>query len=287
MDLTIAGGIALNDGYRIPRFGFGTFKLALGGEAEQTVAFAIQDGYRLIDCARFYGNEAAVGIGIANGGIPRDQLFVTSKVWNDRLIDGTVRESIEESLRDLQLDYLDLMLIHWPVEDKFISAWKVLEQARDEGLVRSIGIANCRVSHLQQLMASSNTPPAVNQLEFHPYLQDNQTLAFCGEHGIVFEAWSPLGRGRCLEDPVIVELAKAHEATAGQIVLAWQRSKGIVAIPRSRNTTRVHENALDLKTPLTAAEIAAIDALDRQEPVSPNSTPETFAEHLNQRSSHF
>ena len=287
MDLTIAGGITMNDGHRIPRFGFGTYHLEPDGEAQEAVAFAIQDGYRLIDCARFYGNEAAVGVGIANGSVPRDELFVTSKVWNDRQIDGTVRESIEESLRDLQLDYLDLMLIHWPVEDRFVHTWKVLEQARDEGLVRSIGVANCRVAHIERLMATSDTVPAVNQLEFHPYLQDNKTLAFCAGHGIVFEAWSPLGRGACLDDPVIAGIAQTHGASPAQVVLAWERSKGIVAIPRSRNAQRVHANAQDLASSLTDAEVAVIDALDRQEPVNPNSTPENFAEHLNQRSSHF
>ena len=287
MDMTIAGGITMNDGYRIPRIAFGTYHLEPDGEAERAVATAIRAGYRHIDCARFYHNETAVGVGIANGGVPRDQLFITSKVWNDRLIDGTVRESIEESLRDLQLDYLDLMLIHWPVEGKLVAAWKVLEQARDEGLVRSIGVANCRVPHLQQLMTAGATMPAVDQLEFHPYMQDAKTLAFCESQGIVFEAWSPLGRGACMDDPVVTSIAEAHRATPAQVILAWERGKGIVALPRSRNEERIRSNALELAEPLTSDEVAALDALDRQQPVNPNSTPENFAAHLNGKSSHF
>lgn len=291
MDMTIAGGYPLNDGYRIPRMAFGTYHLEPGGECEEAVAFAIEDGYRLIDCARFYANEAAVGAGIAEGlrraGIPRQELFVVSKVWNDRQIDGTVRESIEESLRDLGLDYLDLMMIHWPVEGRYLDTWKVLEQVRDEGLVRSIGVANCRVSHLERLMAESGTVPAVDQMEHSPYMQDEDTRSFCGAHGIVYEAWSPLGRGSCLEDPVITGIAQAHGATPGQVILEWERGKGIIPLPRSRNKGRIHANAQELAEPLTLLEVMAIDALDRKQPVNPQSTPETFAEHLNSKSSHF
>ena len=287
MAATHADSYTLNDGYQIPQLAFGTYHLEPGGEAERAVSFAIRDGYRHIDCARFYGNEAAVSLGIKDSGVPRDQLFITSKVWNDRQIDGTVRASIEESLRDLQLDYLDLMLIHWPVEGRYVQTWHILEQARDEGLVRSIGVANCRVTHLQHLMAETGTVPAVDQMEHHPYMQDNDTLAFCHEHGIVYEAWSPLGRGACLEDPVIAGVAHAHGASTAQVILAWERDKGIIPLPRSRNAERIHANAQPLEHPLTPAEIHAIDALDRKEPVNPNSTPESFAAHLNGRSSHF
>lgn len=194
MDITIEQGIEMNDGYRISRIAFGTYGLE-GTDATEAVERAIDAGYRHIDCARFYGNEKEVGAALAQTSVPRSELFVTSKVWNDRQLDGTVRESVEESLADLQLDYLDLLLIHWPVADRFVDTWKIFEQLRDEGLVRSIGVSNFQVDHLEKLRAAGGATPAVDQMERHPYLQDNETLAYCRDHGIVYEAWSPLGRG--------------------------------------------------------------------------------------------
>lgn len=285
--LNIANGIELNDGHRIPRLAFGTFDLANGDEAIGAVTYAIETGYRHIDCARFYGNEHSVGKALASCGIPRDELFVTSKVWNDRQIDGTVRESLEESLADLKLDYLDLLLIHWPVEGKFVETWRTFEQLRGEGLVRSIGVSNFRARQLREIMASSDTVPAVNQMEHHPFMQDVETLAFCREHGIAYEAWSPLGRGECLADATIVRVAEAHEASPAQVIIAWHLQHNVIPLPRSKNPARIRTNAQPLATPLSASEIDSLDALNRKAPVSEGIDPEHFAPHLNTLSSHF
>lgn len=287
MDLTIEGGIELNDGKRIPRIAFGTFDLADGDEAAAAVTCAIETGYRHIDCARFYGNEKGVGAALAATDLPRDELFVTSKVWNDRQIDGTVRESVEESLRDLRLEYLDLLLIHWPVAGKFVDTWRVFEQLRDEGLVHSIGVSNFQVAHLHELMNAGGTTPALNQMERHPYLQDGETFAFCRENGIAYEAWSPLGRGGCLDDAVIGEIAKAHEASPAQVIIAWHLQHGVIPLPRSKNPERIRANATALAEPLTDAEMAAIDALDKGKPVIEGIDPSNFAPYLNSLSSHF
>lgn len=287
MNLTIESGIELNDGRFIPRLAFGTFDLADGDEATAAVTCAIEAGYRHIDCARFYGNEKGVGAALAASGVPRDELFIASKVWNDRQIDGTVRESVEESLRDLQLDHLDLLLIHWPVAGKFAGTWRIFEQLREEGLVRSIGVSNFRVTHLRELMAGGNVAPSLDQMEHHPYLQDAGTLAFCRENDIVYEAWSPLGRGGCLDDPVIGEIARAHGASPAQIIIAWHVQHGVIPLPRSKNPERIRANARMLVEPLTEAEMASINALDKGKPVIEGIDPANFAPYLNSLSSHF
>ncbi|MBP3866272.1 MAG: aldo/keto reductase [Eggerthellaceae bacterium] len=287
MDITIANGIELNDGKRIPRLAFGTFDLKDGEEATTAVTCAIEAGYRHIDCARFYGNEKGVGAALASCDVPRDELFVTSKVWNDRQIDGTVRESVEESLRDLRLDYLDLLLIHWPVAGKFVATWRIFEQLRDEGLVRSIGVSNFQVPHLQELLAADGAVPAIDQMERHPYLQDDETFTFCRENGIAYEAWSPLGRGGCLDDETIGAIAAAHGVGAAQVIIAWHMAHDVIPLPRSKNPERIRANATILPEPLTDAEMAAIDALDQGKPVIEGIDPQNFAPYLNALSSHF
>lgn len=287
MDIAIQGGIELNDGNRIPRLAFGTFDLKDGDETTAAILCAIEAGYRHIDCARFYGNEKGVGAGIAAAGVPRGELFVTSKVWNDRQIDGTVRQSVEESLDDLKLDYLDLLLIHWPVEGRFVETWRMFEDLRDEGLARSIGVSNFQTGHLLELLASGGAVPAVDQMERHPYLQDAETHRFCRENGIAYEAWSPLGRGGCLDDETIGEIAAAHGASPAQVIIAWHMAHGVIPLPRSKNPERIRANAQVLAEPLTGAEMAAIDALDRGAPVIEGIDPENFAPYLNGLSSHF
>ena len=286
MDITIGHGIRLNDGHRIPRLAFGTYGLE-GADGTEAVGLALEAGYRHIDCARFYGNEKEVGAALAQTSIPRGELFVTSKVWNDRQIDGTVRESVEESLDDLQLDYLDLLLVHWPVAERFVGTWRIFEQLRDEGLVRSIGVSNFQVGHLEELLAAGGAVLAVDQMERHPYLQDNETLAFCRDHGIVYEAWSPLGRGGCLQDETIASIAKGHDASPAQVIIAWHVQHGVIPLPRSKNPERIRANAQLIADPLTDAEMAAIDALDKGKPIIEGVDPQHFAENLNSLSSHF
>lgn len=284
--MSIADGFKLNDGNLIPRIGFGTYQLEKGEQTEEAVRCAIDAGYRLIDCARFYNNEASVGAALNTCGIPREELFVTTKVWNDRQLDGTVRESVEESLRDLQLDYLDLLLIHWPVEDHYVDTWKIFEELQREGLVRSIGVSNFLTEHIQDILDACTVVPAVDQLERHPYLQDDATLSFCTQHGIIMEAWSPLGRGKCLEDPVITGIAKAHEATPAQVILAWHVQNGVIPLPRSKNPQRIAQNAAALTVHLSAADMEAISALNTMTTVSRGVSPKDFAE-LNALTSHF
>lgn len=278
---TIENGFALNDGRKIPRIGFGTFELAQGDETVQAVLGALEAGYRLIDCARLYANERSVGKALAESGIPRSDLFVTSKVWNDRQLNGQVRQSCEETLTALGLDQLDLFLIHWPVEGCFQKTWEVLQQLQEEGLTKSIGVSNFRDHHLQTIIDMGGAVPAVDQMEFNPYLQDNKTLTFCKEHGIVYEAWSPLGRGGCLQDPVIKGIAEAHGADAGQVILAWESAKGIVTLPRSSKPARIASNLRALELELTAEEMQAIDALNCDKPVIEGVTPENFGPILN------
>lgn len=287
MDITIESGIELNDGQRIPRLAFGTFDLADGDEAMSAVLCAVEAGYRHIDCARFYGNEKGVGAALNSCGVARGDLFVTSKVWNDRQIDGTVRQSVEESLSDLRLDYLDLLLIHWPVEGRFVETWRMFEDMRDEGLVRSIGVSNFQVGHLIEILASGGAVPAVDQMERHPYLQDAETLAFCRENGIAYEAWSPLGRGGCLDDGAIGAIAEAHGASPAQVIIAWHMQQGVIPLPRSKSPERIRLNAHMLADPLTDAEMAVIGALDRGKPVIEGIDPQNFAPYLNGLSSHF
>lgn len=228
-----------------------------------------------------------MGAALSACGIPRDELFVTSKVWNDRQIDGTVRESVEESLHDLGLDYLDLLLIHWPVAGKFIGTWRVFEQLREEGLVRSIGVSNFQVGHLLELMAADGAVPALDQMERHPYLQDAKTYSFCRENGIAYEAWSPLGRGGCLDDPVITGIAEAHSVSPAQVIIAWHVACGVIPLPRSKDPGRIRANAQLLAEPLTGAEMAAINALDKGKPVTEGIDPQNFGPYLNGLSSHF
>lgn len=266
---------------------YGTFDLEDGEAAQTAVTQAIETGYRLIDCARFYGNERSVGEAITASPVPRHDLFITSKVWNDRQLDGTVRESVEESLGDLRIDQLDLLLVHWPVKDRYLGTRRLFIQMRDEGLTRSIGVSNHTVAQLKTLIEQTGVTPAINQIELHPYLQDPEMLVFCRENGIAVEAWSPLGRGTCLDGPVIGTIAHAHDVSPAQVILAWHMAKGVVPLPRSKDPVRMRENLESVGIQLSEGEIAAIDALDKNAPVIPGIDPEGFAVHLNGLSSHF
>ncbi len=278
----MAQRIELNDGERTPKIGFGTFKLEKGDEAKQSVLHAIEVGYRLIDCARLYGNEASVGDALQETAAKRDELFITSKVWNDRQLAGAdeVRKSLDETLTALKLDYLDLFLIHWPVTDKFRYTWEQLQQFKKEGLVRSIGVSNFQRSHLEELLSDGDEVPVIDQMEFHPYLQDEDTKAFCDEKNIVMEAWSPLGRGLCIDDEQIARIAQEHECDSGQVILAWEIARGIIPIPRSSKRERIASNLQAQSIELNAEEIARIDALNRMQYAIEGVDPVHFMETL-------
>jgi len=263
-----AGGprIALNSGHAIPQLGIGTYLVPLEA-TERVVAEALEIGYRHIDTAASYGNEAEIGRAIAGSGIPREELFVTTKLWNDRHAGDEPRRAFGESLDRLGLDHVDLYLIHWPVpgEDQYVHAWHELERLAAEGGARSIGVSNFLVEHLDRLAAESGTVPAVDQIELHPAYQQPELVARARSAGIAIEAWSPLGRGRypVLEEAPIVAAATAHGRTPAQVALRWQLQIGNIVFPKTAHPARLRENFAILDFELAPAEEAAITALER------------------------
>lgn len=253
--------IPLNDGRTIPQLGFGVWQVS-AEDIVPSVSTALDVGYRHIDTAAIYGNEEGVGQAIAESGIPREDLFVTTKLWNGR--HGDARVALEESLERLRLDYLDLYLIHWPVPglDKRVDAWKEMEQAQSEGLIRSIGVANFLPHYLIEILEQGSVVPAVNQIECHPSYQQRGVEEVNAEHGIVTQAYSPLGLGGDLGDPVITGIAEALDKTPAQVILAWHLQAGRIVIPKSVTPSRIAENFAVTDVVLSPDQVAAIDALE-------------------------
>ncbi|TGE02538.1 aldo/keto reductase [Methylobacterium nonmethylotrophicum] len=255
--------LTLNDGKRIPQLGFGVWRLA-DEEAPAVVGAALEAGYRLIDTAAMYGNEAGVGRAIAASGLPREEVFVTTKVWNDRHgYDETLR-ACEESLARLGLDHVDLYLVHWPVPQRgaTVDTWRALMRLREDGRARSIGVCNFTVEHLKRVIDATGSTPSINQVELHPRFQQTALRAFHREAGIVTEAWAPLGRGGVLDDPVIQAIAGKHGRTPAQVVLRWHLDAGTVAIPKSATPARIRENREVSGFSLDADDLARIAGLD-------------------------
>ncbi len=264
-------GATLNTGARMPWLGLGVWQVADGAEAERVVRGAIDLGYRSVDTARAYGNEAGVGRGVKAAGVARDELFVTTKVWNEDIRKDRVEAAFAESLRDLGMDHVDLLLLHWPITGKLVSSWKAMERILKSGKARAIGVSNYLVPHLTELLASAEIVPAVNQIEFHPYLQSPAVVELCRKRGIVLTAWSPLMRGGAvLADPVIARIAKAHGKTPAQVVLRWEIQRGVVTIPKSSQPARQAENAGIFDFTLPDADLAALNGLDRGERCGPD-----------------
>nr|WP_308426179.1 aldo/keto reductase [Alicyclobacillus cellulosilyticus] len=258
----IADCVTLNNGVKMPWFGLGVYKAQEGEEVENAVRWALEMGYRSIDTAALYGNERGVGQAIRDSGIPREEVFVTTKVWNsDQGYESTLR-AFEESRRRLGFDYVDLYLIHWPVKGKYVETWRALEKLYRDGWVRAIGVSNFQIHHLQDIFAVSDIIPAVNQVEYHPRLTQKPLHAFCRDHGIQLEAWSPLMRGEVLGHPTIVEIAERHGKTPAQVVLRWDVQNEVVTIPKSVRKERIRENADIFDFELTEEEMARIDALN-------------------------
>ncbi|UNK71881.1 aldo/keto reductase [Microbacterium sp. H1-D42] len=257
--------LELNDGNTIPQLGYGVF-LVPADEAERAVSDALEVGYRHIDTAAIYKNEEGVGAAIAKSGIPRDELFITTKLWNDRHDGDEPRAAIAESLDKLGLEQVDLYLTHWPTpaKDNYVHAFAKLIELREAGLTKSIGVSNHLVAHLERVAAETGVVPAVNQIELHPAYQQRAEVAWGAEHGMLTEAWGPLGQGKydLFGTAPIAEAAAAHGATPAQVVLRWHLQKGIIVFPKSVRIERMRENLDVFGFELSDAEIAAIDGLD-------------------------
>jgi len=263
MFLNLQSTKTLTNGIEMPRFGLGVYKMTERDETLQAIDKALKVGYRAIDTASLYGNEVEVGEAIRHSGIKREDIFVTTKVWNtDQGYDATLR-AFEVSLKKLNMDYLDLYLTHWAVPETFEETYRAIERLYDEKLIRATGVSNHHEHHLEKLLAKANITPMVNQVELHPYLQQDALKAFCAEHGIAVTAWSPLGRGGVLDNPTILEIAQALGKSAAQIVLRWHLQKDTLIIPKSVTPSRIEENAQIYDFELTQAQMDNIATLNR------------------------
>lgn len=268
----------LNNGVKMPWLGLGVFKVEEGPELVNAVKTAIKHGYRSIDTAAIYGNEEGVGKGIQKGlkeaGISREDLFVTSKVWNEDLGYESTLAAYETSLKKLGLDYLDLYLIHWPVEGKYKDAWRALETLYKEGRVKAIGVSNFQVHHLEDLMKDAEIKPVINQVELHPRLTQKELKAFCQDNNIQLEAWSPLMQGQLLDNEVLKEIAAKHNKSVAQIIVRWDLQNGVMTIPKSTKEHRIVENVDLFDFELTQEELEVIDGLNQNHRVGPD--PDNF-----------
>ncbi len=267
--------VTLNNGVVMPMLGLGVWRSPEGPVTETAVACALEAGYRSIDTAKAYDNEVSVGKGIRASGLPRDEVFVTTKLWNADSRSGQVREACLASLDRLGLETLDLYLLHWPVPGKFRAAWDVLQELYAEGRLRAIGVSNFMVHHLADLLPHASVVPAVNQIEFHPRLQSPELVRHCRELGIVVEAWSPIMRGKVNEEPEIIALAERLGKTPVQVTLRWQIQRGIVTIPKSANPDRIRDNAAIFDFALSDADLATMDRLDSNLRLGPD--PDNFS----------
>ncbi|GEN82387.1 glyoxal reductase [Sporosarcina luteola] len=268
----------LHNGVKMPWFGLGVFKVDEGPELVKAVKTAITHGYRSIDTAAIYANEEGVGKGIQEGlkaaGISREELFVTSKVWNTDLGYESTIAAYERSIQKLGLDYLDLYLIHWPVEGEYKEAWRTLETLYKEGKVKAIGVSNFQIHHLEDLFKDAEVKPMVNQVERHPRLTQKELQAFCQKNDIQLEAWSPLMQGELLSNEVIKEIADKHNKSVAQTILRWDLQQGVVVIPKSTKEHRIVENADIFDFELTEEEMQIIDGLNQDYRVGPD--PDNF-----------
>jgi 2,5-diketo-D-gluconate reductase A len=269
--------ITLNNGQTIPQFGFGVFQIQ-PKDTVAAVSAALEAGYRHIDTAEMYGNEAEVGEAIARSGLDRGDVFVTSKLSNDAHEPDAAREAFDGTLKALGVDYVDLFLIHWPLPTRydgdFVSTWKTLEEFYREGRARSVGVSNFQPQHLRRLHGESDIIPAVNQIEAHPYLTQDDVRTFCAEHQIAVEAWSPLGKGGVLDDPVVTRIAERIGRTPAQVVLRWHIQRGDIVFPKSVTPDRIRENIDIFDFELPGADANEITLLNKNERTGPD--PDKF-----------
>uniref|UniRef100_UPI00313CEABB aldo/keto reductase n=2 Tax=Bacillus sp. OTU2372 TaxID=3043858 RepID=UPI00313CEABB len=267
MTKSLLSTTTLNNGVKMPWLGFGVFKVQEGEEVVNSVKTALEVGYRSIDTAAIYQNEEGVGKAIAESNVPREELFVTTKVWNgDQGYESTLA-AFQTSLNKLGLDYLDLYLIHWPVPSKglYVETWKALEKLYKDGRVRAIGVSNFNVNHLEDLLANCEIKPMVNQVEYHPVFNQKELHDFCKKNEIQLEAWSPLMQGSLLNDPVLVEIANKYNKSTAQVILRWDIQTGVVTIPKSIKPHRIAENADIFDFELTQEDLNQISTLNQNQ----------------------
>ncbi|MHC5409720.1 aldo/keto reductase [Listeria seeligeri] len=266
--------VKLANGVEMPRLGFGVWKVKDGDEAVNSVKWAIEAGYVSIDTAAAYKNEEGVGQAIKESGVKREDLFVTTKLWNAEQGYESTLAAFDESLRKLELDYVDLYLIHWPVKGKFKDTWRAFEKLYNDKRVRAIGVCNFHEHHLKELMEDAEIAPMVNQIELHPELTQEPLRNYCAEHNIVVEAWSPLGNGKLLDNAEIKAIAEVHGKSVAQVILRWDLQIGVVTIPKSVHQERIIQNADIFDFELTEDEVAKISALNKDKRTGPD--PDNF-----------
>jgi methylglyoxal/glyoxal reductase len=264
----IARGVSIN------RLGVGTYRAEEGPDVQREVRAALSLGYRTVDTAALYGNEHSVGEVIRESGIPREDLFVTTKLWNTEQGYDRALRAFDDSLSRLGFDYVDLYLVHWPVPSKMRETWRAMEKILASGRTRAIGVCNFLGHHLEELSTVGNVAPALNQFEYHPRLQQPELVDYCRANGIAIQAWAPIMRGRVSAIPQIVEVAERHSKTPAQVTIRWILQRGILTIPKSIHADRLAENAEVYEFELTDLEMAMIDALDRGERIGPD--PDRF-----------
>ena len=264
----------LNNGRGMPWLGFGVFKMSDGQEVEDAVKYALETGYRSIDTAAAYRNERGVGKAIRESGIPREDVFLTTKLWNEDQRKKRTLAAFEESLERLGTEYVDLYLVHWPVKGCYQETWQVMEEIYQSGRAKAIGVSNFQIHHLEDILRDSQTVPSVNQVEFHPFLIQPDLRDFCQSHQIQVEAWSPLMQGRIVTEPVVQKLTEKYEKTPAQIALRWDLQHRVVTIPKSSNPNRITENAQIFDFQLSQADMDVLDALDEGKRIGPD--PDNF-----------
>jgi diketogulonate reductase-like aldo/keto reductase len=268
--MTIAPTTTLHDNVEMPMHGLGVFKAGEGDEVRNAVTWAIEDGYRLIDTAAIYRNEAGVGDAVSSAGVPRDDLFITTKLWNTEQGYESTLAAMSASLKKLDMDHVDLYLVHWPVAEKTEETWRAMEHLKSEGLARAIGISNFEPHHLDQLVAGANVAPAVNQVELHPNLQQHEIRAANVRIGCVTQSWSPLKQGKLLAEPTIAGIASELGVTPAQVAIRWQLQSRIAVIPKSTTAARIRENRDVFAFTLTEDQMTSIGSLDIGDRIGPH-----------------
>ncbi len=267
--------VQLSDGRAIPQIGLGVWQ-ASDAEARSAVKTALEEGYRHVDTASIYGNEKGVGEGIRASGVSRDQVFLTTKVWNDSHGFDAATQALDASLSRLKVDYVDMLLIHWPVpsQDSFVETWRALIEAQRIGKAKSIGVSNFNADHLQRLIFETGVAPVLNQVELHPFMQQQELRRIHREMQISTQAWSPLGQGSALTDPVVLDIARKYDRTAAQVIIRWHLELGNIAIPKSITPARIKENLHVFDFSLDARDISAIGTMNSGNRLGPD--PSTF-----------